>query len=442
MVTAIAVGMMLTSAACGGGSGSSSSSDTTDTQPVVESTTTVTSSPDDWAATSCVWRWFDRWDVTVAAPTSVAAGTTVELRVSLFEGNVSSNVGAVGSLTVDGSGPQVVEVHVAPLTWLDPKQIEASLFSELSPGPGTACEVSVGDEADGQSLGSVEMTADVDPPAADGTPLGDLVAAVDSTDAPMFALAELLWLQPEPVYDRLWLATSTRLDSITVTTEGTCRSIWSQYPGAMVIQQHGCEAALPAADVTGFNTVTVPDEHWAIVVSGREEDVAAVLDELQPFDVPNGEVAEGPPIPTQDEWLDGYFADHTDIVELGRFDWHDGKISIVGRTSADEPIDYLLPVSIGVGNYGSAGTQCEEYTFASSTRGDWTDAPPGGYAWFVARDPGTVFTLSTPGLPTTVALQQAPSGEFVGFLDIGEVELLDDLATVTDADGNPVPCTQ
>lgn len=439
---ALAVCATIALAACGDDTGTADTG-TVVTKPVETPSTTVITSPVGWAATECVWRWYDRWDVTAVVPDGVAVGSTVELRATLFQGDVST-VGAVGSLTVTDPGPQIVELHVPPPTWLNPKEINARRFSDLSPTGGSMCEVSFASEGN-PTIGYIDMTSDVDPPGPDGTPLGDLVAAVDTTDAPMLALAELLWLQPEPPFDRLYLAPETTLDAISVERDGTCRSITAHYAAVTVSQQHGCAAPLPSAELPGWVSVAVPDDHWAVTVIGPEADVTALVVALQPIDVPNAETVDGPAIPGSDEWLDGYFADHPVITELARFDWHEGKIAIVGRTIPDSPVDYLEPVIHGVNaNYSSTGVPCAEYTIgiASSAMGAGLDAPPGGFAWFIARDPGTTFTVTAPGLPGTVTLQQAPSGEYVGFLDTGEVALQTSQIVVSDAAGNPVPCTQ
>ena len=66
-------------------------------------TTTVVVPAEAWSATACVWRWFDRWDVTIVVPDGAAAGTKFNLQATLIQGDVGS-VGANGALTVDGPG--------------------------------------------------------------------------------------------------------------------------------------------------------------------------------------------------------------------------------------------------------------------------------------------------------------------------------------------------
>lgn len=306
------------------------------------------------------------------------------------------------------------------------------------------CEVDLVTEQ-GATLGTPTLSYDVDPPSADGTPLGDLVAAVDSTDSPMFALAGLLWLQPKSTFDRLYLATDATLDSITVEREGTCRSINSQYTDVRVTQQHGCAEPLPSEAAPGWSSLAVPDDNWAVTVNGPTADVTALIAVLQSIDVPEGEPAAGPAVPGNDEWLDGYFAAHPEITELARFSWRDGKIAIVGRSVPGSPVDYLEPVVYGVNaNYGSTGVPCKAYTIgiSSSANGAGAGATVGGYAWFVTDEPGTTFTLTAPGLSTTIALQQSTSGEYVGFLDLDLVALQHDQIAISDSTGNPVPCIQ
>ena len=368
---------------------------------------------------------------------------SIALRAALYQDDVSS-VGALGQLTVRGPGPANVEMRVPPLAWLDPQRIDASRGGGLSPPPGSMCEVDLATDQ-GPNIGTPGLSYDVEPPPPDGTPLGDLVAEVASTDAPMFPLAALLWLQPEPAFDRLYLATDATLDSIKVERDGSCRSIASRYTTASVTQQHGCREPLPSEQLPGWTTITVPDGNWAITVTGPEADAAALAAALQPIDFPDGEPADGPAIPGSDEWLDGYFADHPEITELARFDWREGKIAIVGRVVLDAFVDYLEPVVHGVNaNYGSSGQVCKAYTIgiSSSTQGAGVDAPIGGYAWFVAHEPGTTFTVDAAGLTTMVPLQQAPSGEYVGFLDLGEAAVEIDQVAVTDSAGNPIPCIQ
>ena len=165
--------------------------------------------------------------------------------------------------------------------------------------------------------------------------------------------------------------------------------------------------------------------------------------------MPGGETADGPPTPDADEWIDAYIAARPEITELARFDWHDGTVIAVVHRSGDgtHPLDaYLEPVMFGTNaNFGSIGMMCEEYTvgIASSAQNSGVGAPTtGGYAWFVARDAGTTFTLSAPGLPPTVPLRRAPSGEYVGFVDLGDIALQASQFVVTDAAGTTVPCTQ
>jgi hypothetical protein len=430
--------VMLTLTAC-----SSDTEQSVDTPAVQRSTTTVEVDPDDWDATSCVWRWFDRWDITVVVPEGVAAGTSIALRAALYQDDVSS-VGALGQLTVRGPGPAIVEMRVPPLAWLDPQRIDVSRGGGLSPPAGSMCEVDLATDQ-GPNIGTPGLSYDVDPPPPDGTTLGDLVAGVAGIDAPMFPLAALLWLQPEPAFDRLYLATDATLDSIKVERDGSCRSIASRYTTASVTQQHGCREPLPSEQLPGGTTITVPDENWAITVTGPEADAAALAAALQPIEVPGGEPADGPAIPGSDEWLDGYFADHPEITELARFGWREGKIAIVGRVVLDAFVDYLQPVVHGANaNYGSSGQVCKAYTIGISSyiQGAGVDAPIGGYAWFVAHEPGTTFTVDAAGLTTMVPLQQAPSGEYVGFLDLGEAAVEVDQVAVTDSAGNPVPCIQ
>ena len=417
-----------------------------------ESTPSTTEMPpvDELTATSCTWRWFDRYDVQVAVPDDLSKGTAVDVQMSVIVGDTGS-VGGIGTLVTDGTRVQTVELRVpTPIPWIDPKDITVYRDDSLAPGAGASCDVSFDGERSGTFAG-VELQYDVDAPPSDGTPFGDLIA-VNDHDAAMFALAQLTWLQPEPAFDRLYLAPDHPLQGIAFERKGTCRTVRSWYLAGSeqvgVEQRHGCLERSGEEMQPGWTSGFVPDDNWTVVVTGPEVDVPALADALQWIDVPGGEAAEGGPTPGADAYIDGYLADNPGVVEVARFDFHDGKVAIVDRIGVEgaPPMDrYLDPVVSASGvNYGASVLPCEEYTvgIASSVGGYPTSAEPGGYAYFIARDAGTTFTLLAQGLPSKVVPELTASGVYVAFLDIGTSGLQGPQVVVNDANGSPVACTQ
>jgi hypothetical protein len=405
---------------------------------------------DELTASTCTWRWFDRYDIQVAVPDDLPKGTEVSVQMSVIVGDTGS-IGGEGTLVTDGTRMQTIEVRVpTPIPWIDPKDLTVYRDDALAPGAGASCDVSFDGKRSG-TFGDVELQYDVDAPASDGTPFGDLIT-VDDHNAGMFPLAQLTWLQPEAAFDRLYVAPDLPLNGIAVERKGTCRTVRSWYPAGSdqvtVEQRHGCLERSGEETQPGWTRVTVADNNWEVAVTGPEADVPAVVNALQWIDVPGGEAAEGGPTPGADAYIDGYLVDNPGIVELGRFDFHDGKVAIVDRIGvegASQMDRYLEPLVSAPGvNYGTAVVSCQEYTvgIASSVGAYPTSAEPGGYAYFIARDAGTTFTLLAPGLPPKVVPERTASGVYLAFLDIGTSGLQGPQVVVNDANGAPVPCSQ
>jgi hypothetical protein len=443
------LGLTAVLAACGD---TSSRPDATEpSMPASGSTPSTGDVPavDELTATACTWRWFDRYDVQVAVPDDVPEGTEVGVQLTVILGDVGS-VGGEVKLVTDGSRAQTVEVRSStPLSTGDPNDLTIYRDDVLAPGAGALCDVSFDGDRSG-TFGDVELQYDVDAPASDGSAFGDLIA-VDSHDAAAFPLAELMFLQPDALFDRLYLAPELQLQGIAIQRDGTCRTVRSWYPAGdsqvSVEQRHGCLDRSGEEMMPGWSSAEVDDPNWRVTLVGPAAEVPAVLDALQWIDVPGGEAAEGDPVPGADAYIDGYLEDHDGVVELGRFDFHDGKVAIVDRAGeGSAPFErYMEPVVSAAGvNYAATTVTCEEYTIgiASSVGTFPTSAEPGGYAYFIARDAGTTFTLMVPGLPPTVVPEPTASGVYLAFLDIGTSGLPIPQVVVTDANGAPVPCTQ
>lgn len=439
---------------CGGTSQQASPVDTT--VHGSGSTTELTPTTDEilpaaeLTAITCTWRWFDRYEIQVAVPDTVPKGTEVGVQMSVIVGDVGS-IGAGAALVTDGTRAQTVEARVqTPIPWIDPKDLSVYRNDALAPGSGALCDVSF-DGKTSATFGGVKLQYSVDAPASDGTPFGDLIT-VDDHDARMFPLAQLMWVQPQAAFDRLYVAPDLPLNGIAVERKGTCRTVRTWYPTGSdrvtVEQSHGCLERVGEETQPGWTTVSVADNNWKLTVTGPGADLPAVVQALRWIDVPNGEEAEGGPTPGADAYIDGYQADNPGLVELGRFDFHDGKVAIFDRIGADgvSQLDrYLDPLVSAAGvNYGTEVVSCQEYTvgIASSVGGYPTSAEPGGYAYFIARDAGTTFTLPTLGLPPKVVPEPTASGVYLAFLDIGTSGLQVPQVSVTDANGTPVPCSQ
>ena len=389
---------------------------------------------------SCIWRWFDRWDVELDVPSGVAPGTELTVQATIFEGDVSS-LGARGQVAVAAPGRQVVQLSVPRPTWFAPDVVRFST-RELAPSAGSMCDILVESPA-ATGGGVLDLGYDIQAPPSDGTPIGDLVAQVRTVDDPAFLLGAWQWLLADSPTDELYLARGLVLDTVEVRRDATCLAISTGYrtggASVSVTQEHGCMPAL----VLDPSAVVVPGDHWMVTVVGATS--AAVAADLTVVAIPGGESADGPAVPTPDEWLDGYFLVHDDVVELARFPWGGGKVAVVHRDTQVFMDAYIEPLRAGAAaNYSSTAQGCREYTVGvtGSFMGAGEGSEPGGYAWFVARDPGTRFLLSAAGLPAEVPLQPAPSGEHVGFLDLALTPLELNSITAVDASGATLPCTQ
>ena len=427
-------------AGCGGSGASGSTTGTS--EPL--SSGPVSSAPvrpgTEIVPNSCTWRWFDRWDVELDVPSGVAVGAKVTVEATIFEGDVSS-LGARGEVTIAAPGRLVAELVVPRPTWFEPNEVRFST-RELAPLAGSRCEILVESPA-ATGGGVLDLGYDVQAPEGDGSPIGEAVAQVRTVDDPAFLLGAWQWLLADSPTDVLYVARGLVLDSVQVRRDATCRAISTSYRKASasvsVTQEHGCMPA-PVLDPSA---VVVNGDHWMVTVVGA--DAAAVAADLVALEVPGGEPADGPAVPTPDTWLDGYFEAHDDVVELARFLWGAGKVAVVWRDTEVFMDAYIEPLRAGAAaNYSASAQGCREYTVgvSGSFMGMGEGSEPGGFAWFVARDAGTRFLLSAPGLPAEVPLQPAPSGEYVGFLDLGLSPLELNSIMVVDSSGTALPCTQ
>lgn len=281
-------------------------------------------------------------------PEDVEAGTSFDVEAVVYADD-NASFGAVGSFVADGGGPHMVEATVERPSWIDPDELESE--GEFAPPPGSMCEVEVYSGSVALD-GYTELQWAPDPPESDGSELGDLIASVTSVDAPAIALAELLWMQPEPAFDTIYIAPTSDPSSISVERDGTCREIRSVYVDSdaqfvFVTQRWGCPER--PETIEGDTVIeTVTDEPWLVQVEGSPDGVATVIGDLRAIEIPGGEGVDGPPEPTADAWIDGYIESNDGVTELARYEWRTGKISIVRREEGGEMSPYENPV-VGAG---------------------------------------------------------------------------------------------
>jgi hypothetical protein len=220
---------------------------------------------------ACTWRWFDRIDVGLEVPFGVPAGTEVRVQVSLYEGDVGS-VSADDTFVLGGSGSVQVPVAIPRPEGVDLSDVRVST-SDAAPPDGSTCEVGVDGGARWSASAALPLGYDVQPPASDGSAIGDLVAGVGSRDDAAFLLGAL---------PRLF--------------------------------------EVPPADVQSTLALAGDGEgEWRVTTVGLGDDPHAAAAALTMLPLPGGESPNGPAVPAPDTWLDAHFAAHPEVVEVGRF---------------------------------------------------------------------------------------------------------------------------
>jgi hypothetical protein len=331
-----------------------------------EGTTTQPSDVPPPAATelvvnACTWRWFDRIDVGLEAPFGVPAGTEVRVRVSLYEGDVGS-VSAGDTFALGGSGSVQMPVAIPRPGGVDLSDVRVST-SDAAPPAGSTCEVSVDGGARWSASAALPLGYDVQPPASDGSAIGELVAGVGSRDDAAFLLGALPRLFEVPPADVLYLAKGLVLDTIAVRRDGTCLTLATGYriaagAYASVQQSHGC---LPGpADVQSTLALAGDGEgEWRVTTVGLGDDPHAAAAALTMLPLPGGESPDGPAVPAPDTWLDAHFAAHPEVVEVGRFPWGEGIVAVVRNEGVFWLDAYTEPLLAGTGsNLASTAQMC------------------------------------------------------------------------------------
>jgi hypothetical protein len=238
---------------------------------------------------SCRLEWPGRiaYDIDVTLGEDVGVPTTVVFWILTSRGDEGSGFGFEVALTRGGPFTLILETDDVPRY---PGASPAP--NGVLPRPGDGCELE-----DGERGADVLTVVESDPPIVEA-PVGsvqELLAFVDPSDQsdPLLALADLLFRDDLPDFDRLWMAPSLPLFTMRVEADEPrgCVAISSVYrlagsDSSVRLTQRSGNCAVRRWD--GESTIVgVVDDEWDVRLIGRADGIAKLIEALTVLPIAN-----------------------------------------------------------------------------------------------------------------------------------------------------------
>ncbi len=339
----------------------------------------------------CRWEWPGRfaYDISWSPPDDLELPATMPLYIGRSQGD-QGNGTRVDAVLV-GPGEFTLVLDDADWNRADDDtessdgQQWGSSASDATSGIGDQCSLDVTTDHPTEiahpyrEIRQAGVRPSIDAP--DGT-VEQLLGLIDPSDPddPLLAVADLFNDSGWPEVDRLWIAPTRQLLSLGISQEGSCVSVDSSYPvGAdstvSVSQRRSCPPS-PRESNHRDRVVGLTDDVWEVHVVGKPDAIEELISQLSVLPFANVE----PLAPTafdSDEYLDAWYDDNPDNIEVGRSGWNGGSVSaylVHGQdaTRIEHNTLVVLPderPTSAVPGAGSTGTACIDHS-------TWMSASP------------------------------------------------------------------